>query len=350
MKAFKAQFGGKPRKDDIQRYEKSPNWNAGKFQNLEETTMAINLKELPKLLKQNFSDKAIRRPQQVLPVKKLDIDAFLENDGRARFVWYGHSVLLIQIAGKIILIDPMLGPNASPIAPFSTDRFSDHTLDLIDDFPDIDLVLLTHDHYDHLDMASIMKLKSKVKNWWTALGVSRHLEYWGIAKEKVKPFDWWEQAEFEGLQITFTPSRHFSGRGVLDRAKSLWGGWVIKSEMENIYWSGDGGRGDHFHEVGEKLGPFDIGFMECGQYHQQWHDIHMFPEESVHAALDAGVKIAVPVHWGGFSLALHHWKEPVERFQTAAVTNELKCFFPKLGEVFTKDFTLGKNPWWSREK
>ena len=179
-----------------------------------------------------------------------------------KFIWYGHSVVLLRVANKTILIDPMFGTNAVPISPFPIKRFSDNTLDFIKTFPQIDLVLLTHDHYDHLDLESIELFTPKVKEYYVALGCSRHLEKWGITKGKIKEFDWWDRSNFEGIDITFTPTRHFSGRGLTDRAKCLWGGWVLQTAQENIYFSGDSGYGTHFKEVGARLGPFDFAFME----------------------------------------------------------------------------------------
>lgn len=312
--------------------------------NLEETSMGISFQVLPKLLYKQFCEKAGREPEKPFPVPRLDRQA-LDTIGSARLVWYGHSVLLMQMQGLNILIDPMLGPNASPIAPFKTRRFTDDALKVIDDFPEIDLLLLTHDHYDHLDLASMELLMPKVKQYFVALGCSRHLESWGINSEKIREFDWWDSQNFHGLQITFTPTRHFSGRGLKDRARSLWGGWVFKGENENIYFSGDGGYGKHFKEVGKRLGPFDFGLMECGQYNENWHLIHMYPEESVQAALDAGVKKVMAVHWAGFSLAQHAWKEPAERFYAEAKSKQLPVLAPAIGEVFsiTDNETA---PWW----
>lgn len=338
------QFGGKVTKKLKDRYEKSPNWVDGKFMNLEETTMDISFLNMPKLLYRQVFDKAGREPKKDLPILPFDKEKFLEPSDEAKFIWYGHSVALMRINGLTILMDPMLGPNASPIAPFSTKRFSKRSLDLIGAFPEIDLMLMTHDHYDHLDLASISRLQHKVKKCFVAIGVGRHLEYWGWDANKIQEFDWWKNAKFENIEITFTPNRHFSGRGLTDRAKSLWGGWVFKTEKENIYWSGDGGYGKHFKEVGEKLGPFDIGFMECGQYNANWHLIHMYPEEAVQAAIDAGVKKAVAVHWAGFALAQHVWKDPITRF-TEAAEGKLDVNTPQIGELFnTSDVITDK--WW----
>ncbi len=158
-------------------------------------------------------------------------------------------------------------------------RNGENTLNLVEQLPTLDAILLTHDHYDHLDLESIRRLKNKTENWLVALGVGRHLEKWGIPKNSITEFGWWQKVDFLGIEITATPSRHFSGRGPFDRAKSLWCGWVFKSANHAIYWSGDGGYGEHFKEIGERLGPFDWGFMECGQYNERWHQIHMYPED-----------------------------------------------------------------------
>lgn len=341
---LKTQFGGKITEADKKRYAKSANWKEGKFENLVETTMEFSFQEMPKLLYKQIFDKKGRNPKQAIPIASFDKKAFLSESDEPKFIWYGHSVLLMRWMGKTILIDPMLGPNASPIAPFATKRFSENSLDVIDHFPEIDLLLMTHDHYDHLDLDSINKLKSKTKKWFVALGVGRHLEAWGIPSNDIQEFDWWDNAHFEGIHFTFTPSRHFSGRGLTDRAKSLWGGWVMKSEKHNLYWSGDGGYGDHFKEIGEKFGPFDFGFMECGQYNELWHQIHMYPEEAVQAAMDAGVKKALPVHWCGFALALHHWQDPITRFVAAAEKQKLDISTPEIGKLISAETPTEQ--WW----
>ena len=220
---------------------------------------------------------------------------------------------------------------------------------LIDDFPDIDLIVISHDHYDHLDYDSILKLKDKAKQFYVALGVKRHLVSWGINPEIINEFDWWEESFFENIKITFTPTRHFSGRGLTDRAKSFWGGWVFKTEEENIWFSGDSGYGTHFTEIGKRLGPFDVAFMECGQYNENWHQIHMYPEESVQAAIDAKVQNMMPVHWAGFALAQHSWQEPVERFVEKASVEKLNFVVPKIGELFNAKTSNYSESWFEKE-
>ena len=337
------QFGSGLREEDLGRFKDAPQWNGKIFKNLERTEMNMSLMQMPGLLGEFLSNRSSREPKEPLPVQPLDIRAFLAAD--AAYVWYGHSVVLLRLAGKTILIDPMLGPDAAPIAPFSSRRFSQNTLELIDRFPEIEVCLLSHDHYDHLDLASIERLKPKVKQWKVALGVARHLESWGIAGTDMEELDWWQETKVGELEIHFTPTRHFSGRGLNDRFKSLWGGWVLKSAGKSYWFSGDSGYGKHLKAVGDKLGPFDVAFMECGQYNERWANIHMFPEESVKAAKEARVQQAVPVHWGGFSLALHPWQEPVNRFVAEAEKQQQSIALPRLGQLVK----LGEQPqerWW----
>ena len=338
------QFGGKLTKEEKLRLQHSQQWKKGIFQNQSKTTMDMSLSSLPKLIRESIQGRKTRNPKGDIPLISFDNEVF-KPDGNAKFIWYGHSTLLIQINNKNLLIDPMFGSDASPVGPIRTKRFSKDSLRVIKDLPQIDVILMTHDHYDHLDFASMRELRQKVNCFLVPLGVGRHLEHWGIGKSMITEFDWWQEIKLFELQFIFTPSRHFSGRGVLDRATSLWGGWVIKSSKHSIYWSGDGGYDEHFKLVGEKFGPFDWGFMECGQYNERWHQIHMYPEEAVTAAIEAKVKKAIPVHWGAFSLALHHWKEPIQRFKAAAEQKQQACLSPRPGAII--DINVNETEsWW----
>lgn len=343
--AFK-QFGGKITPQWKSKYTSSPNWKGGKFQNLMDTQTALNFRQFPTILYKQIKGHKEGYPKDELPILPFDKEAFLKPSADTRLVWYGHSVMLMRMKGQTILIDPMLGDDASPIGPIKTKRFSNNTLGFIDDFPEIDLVVITHDHYDHLDFASIMKLKAKAKHFFVALGVKRHLESWGIDSSKIEEFDWWDSKTFNEIQITFTPTRHFSGRGLTSLAKCLWGGWAFKTDNENIWFSGDSGYAEHFKEVGSQLGPFDFAMMECGQYCVDWPEIHMFPEESVNAAIDAKVKKVMPVHWAGFNLSYYHaWYEPADVFHAAAVKQNLEYTLPNLGQVFGLADTY-EEKWW----
>lgn len=343
---MRKQFGGKITKTDIEKYKEIENWNGEKFLNLEPTSMDFSFQALPKFLYKQFCEKEGREPKNSLAVIPFDKESFLQPSEKAKFIWYGHSAILLRINNQTILIDPMLGPNASPIAPFTTRRFSPNTLNLIDEFPEIDLLLMTHDHYDHLDLDSILKLKPKVKNYFVGMGVARHLKKWGIDSNLISEFDWWKSETFNEIQITYTPTRHFSGRGISDRAKSMWGGWAFQTQDENLWFSGDGGFGKHFEEVGERLGSFDFAWMECGQYNENWRLIHMFPDESVQAAMEAKARQIMPVHWAGFSLAQHHWTEPVEKFIESAERNSMVYHTPKLGELVNLGMERKNELWW----
>lgn len=343
---FNSQFGGKVTKDLQKRYAQSPNWKGSSFKNLSHTTLTIDPKKMPGIIKEQLFNRQARMPPKPIPIE--DFSAIHTKSEQPRFVWFGHSALLLQLDGKNILIDPMLGPDASPVGPVRTKRFSSNSLEIIDKLPPIDAILLTHDHYDHLDYDSIQKLKDKVDTYYVALGISRHLERWEIPQAQITELDWWEDFQIGDTKVTFTPSRHFSGRGLTDRAKCLWGGWVFQTDKHRIYWSGDGGYDSHYKTIGEKFGPFDWAFMECGQYNENWHQIHNHPEEAVQGGVDAGAKVLIPVHWGGFALAMHSWKEPVERFVAETERIGVEVCIPKIGEVVEMGRERETNSWYKK--
>jgi len=348
MNNFFKQFGGSVTKQLKARYEQSEHWQKGSFQNLEHTAMNISLWDFPRVIRKQLSNRSVRQPEKPLPILAFNKETFLAPSEKCKFIWYGHSVVLMRMEGKTLLIDPMLGPDTTPIAPIPTKRFSENTLELIDDFPEIDLLLMTHDHYDHLDYSSIQKLKHKTKHYLVALGVKRHLVSWGVQEDLITEMDWWDTFTLGSIKVTFTPTRHFSGRGLFDRFQTLWGGWVFQSPKEKIWFSGDGGYGKHFKEIGRREGPFDFAFMECGQYNHDWHEIHLFPEEAVQAALDARVQKAMPVHWGGFSLSYQHtWQEPPTTFVEAALEHKLDYSLPQLGQLIEVSSNI-QDKWWTK--
>jgi L-ascorbate metabolism protein UlaG (beta-lactamase superfamily) len=326
------EFGASPSADDIEIYIKSDNWKDGEFKNLEHTSMAFDLKSSFSMISEYRKNKEARFPKGQVEIEDFNFEEFANTKDDA-YVWFGHSVILLKIDTKIILSDPMFGYDASPVGPFTTKRFSDNTMDIIDKIKHVDYLLLTHDHYDHLDYKSILKLDIKVKNYLIPLGVDRHLIKWNIDKAKISTFDWWNDSTFDNIKFTFTPTRHFSGRGLSDRNKSLWGGWAIEGENNKVFISGDGGYGKHFKEIGERFDDFDLSFIECGQYNPRWHQIHMYPEESVQAAIDVNSKHAVAIHWNAFVLALHSYDDPIVRFEKEADLKGLKHSNPKLGKI-----------------
>lgn len=340
------QFGGRISKVEKARFKNSPQWNGKEFVNQSTTTMDVNLRTMPGLIKANISGRKERDPKQELPMKLFNKEEW-DNQGNAfRFTWFGHSTGLMHLDGKNLMIDPMFGQDASPIGPFRTMRYSKNATEQIELLPEIDAVFISHDHYDHLDYESILKIKDKVKHFYVPLGVKRHLLRWEVAEEKITEMDWWDEIQLDSTQITFVPARHFSGRGPFDRAESLWGGWTFINPQQRIFWSGDGGYDTHFKLIGEKLGPFDLAFVECGQYNKLWHHIHMYPEESVQAAIDVKAKAAMPIHWGAFTLALHQWQDPVKRFQVEAEKHNLTTFMPRLGIMQVLPINSAKPLWW----
>lgn len=336
-------FGAKISQEDMEAYSHSEHWNGEAFENLEKTENHVGLMDIPGLIFKQYLQNSKFSPQDNLPILLPDLAEWERRDNF--FVWYGHSVLFLKLNGLHILIDPMFGNNAAPISPFPVKRFSKESFSIIDLLPPIDYILLTHDHYDHLDYDSIQKLKSKTQAFLVALGVKRHLVKWGIPSQKIIEMDWWDTHYAKGMEIHFTPTRHFGGRRMSEQNKSFWGGWALKTDSINVWFSGDGGYGKHFKEIGQELGPFDIGFIECGQYNDLWNLIHLFPEESVKVCKEVGVQTAVPVHWGGFALAQHPWQESVERFLKEAKREGLGYGFPRLGQVFDLE-NLPREEWW----
>ena len=259
--------------------------------------------------------------------------------------WFGHSSYLIQCRGKNILVDPVFSGSASPFS-FMVKAFPGTNVFGDKDFPYLDMMIITHDHYDHLDYKTIKKLAVKTDHFYTTLGTGEHLERWGIAPEKITDFDWWQHEIIEdGIELTATTARHFSGRS-FTRNKSLWASFVLKLYGYNIFIGGDSGYDTHFKLIGEKYGPFDIAILEAGQYNAYWPHIHMMPEETVTAAIELKAKLLLPVHWGKFALAFHPWKEPVERISKAAVAKGLKISTPMIGEQIVLDQIIPQQQWW----
>ena len=345
------QVGAKVTEVERELYQRSPQWDGTKFNNLEETNMNVPFKALPRLMFNQLFGRGKLQPKALIQHVPFDKDAFLAESNSSKFIWFGHSAILCRMNGKTILIDPMLGPDAAPIAPFKIKRFNSISLDLIDELPHIDLLIMSHDHYDHLDLKSMQQLTPKVDKYFTALGVARHLKSWGIDEGKITEFVWWEAHEFNGVNITFTPTRHFSARGMRDRFHGLWGGWSLQNASEHVWFSGDGGYGEHFKEIGARMEPFDLAFMECGQYNKLWRPIHLFPDESVIASKEAGASLIMPVHWASFTLSDHPWREPVEQFVETAKKEEVPYFVPEIGQMFTIESARElKRAWWEAIK
>ena len=341
------QFGGSLTKEQKLAYESKEHFKAGKFLNIEEVDMTFDFSKMRKIFKAMRNPDALRSPKEdleVLAVNPADIDLA---DSSSSFTWLGHSSVLVETDGKMLLIDPMFSMRPSPISFLGGKRFFENMPVEINELPAIDVVLISHDHYDHLDYRSIQELNDKVNYFIVPLGVDNHLIKWGVAPEKIKALDWWEAQEMAGIEFVFTPSKHFSGRGLTNRFSTLWGSWVINSKSDKIFFSGDSGYGSHFKEIGSKYGPFSLTMMECGQYNENWPDVHMMPEETVKAAEELGTKWVLPIHWGAFSLAPHSWTDPVERVRAAAIGSSVQITTPRIGEtVQLNDMNYPEQAWW----
>jgi L-ascorbate metabolism protein UlaG (beta-lactamase superfamily) len=344
---FHPVFGGKANSEQQEKYRKSSNFKDGLFQNGTETIMEMGFIEGLKMIPE-YLDKTGREPKSNIPVQKLDSLEIQNRIGQeTRLTWFGHSTFLLEMDGLKILIDPMFGPSPSPIAALGSKRYSKELPIDIERLPEIDLVVFSHDHYDHLDYESVLRIKDKVKQFYVPLGLENHLTKWGVKGSKIQSFDWWDEAEFHGIKFACTPARHFSGRGFGDRFSTLWASWVIKGQNDNIFFSGDSGYGSHFKEIGKKYGPFDFSMIECGQYNERWDNIHMTPEETVLASKDVKALQMMPIHWGAFTLALHPWTESVTRAVKAAESQGVKMVLPRIGETFElKEEPLPNAKWW----
>ncbi|MDW5288489.1 MBL fold metallo-hydrolase [Formosa sp. PL04] len=341
------EFGGKQTAEQEKKFALTSHYKDGKFINNGNIDLKMGFKDFGKSLVQYFNAPKGTIPDHPLQVETIKPSDLMNYTGKTRLFWFGHSTFLLQINSKNILIDPMFGDVPAPHPMLGSKRFSDRLPINIDNLPHIDAVLISHDHYDHLDYGSITKLKEKVGAFYTPLGVGAHLESWGVPKNKIHELDWWEEITFTDLKFVCTPAQHFSGRGLSDKGKTLWSSWIINSEQENIFFSGDSGYGPHFKDIGEKYGPFDFAMIECGQYNTLWHEIHMYPEETAQAAIDVKAKRMMPIHWGAFKLAMHEWDEPVERLENAAQILNVNMITPKIGELITIDD--GNNTldnWW----
>lgn len=344
---FYPSFGADISKEKQLIYQKSTQYKNGKFNNKEAVPKELSFSEKLDTAYYFFTTKVENgRPKDDLKVQKIDSIDVAEYKGEARLVWFGHSAFLLQIDGKTILLDPMFGKVAAPHPLLGADRFNSEMPIAIEKLPFIDAVIFSHDHYDHLDYETVMKIKDKTKHFYTPLGVGEHLKAWGIPASKISELDWWKEIKFETLTLVCTPAQHFSGRKLNNEQSTLWSSWVIRSKEENIFFSGDSGYSPHFKEIGNKYGPFDLALMECGQYNDKWSDIHMIPEETAQAGMDVRAKKIMPIHWGGFKLAMHDWKDPINRVKAKAKQLNLEVITPKIGQEILVKGNKSYSNWW----
>ena len=339
-------LGKMPSGEEKQKVQQSPNYRNGQFQNPVPTTTLTKGSNILKMLVRFINKPSDCYPPKPLPSVNTNLLAL--PDDKPVIVWFGHSSYLIKMNGKIILVDPVFSGYVSPFKGMNK-AFAGTNMFGVDDMPGIDILIITHDHYDHLDYETIIRLKSKVNAVCTSLGVASHLVYWGYNEAIIHELDWHQSVDINGIKLTALPARHFSGRTV-KRDQTLWSAFVLQTKEYKLFLGGDSGYASHFKEIGEKQGPFDVALLECGQYNLAWHDIHMLPEEVVQAATDLNAKLVLPVHWGKFSISLHPWNEPIQRVTAKANELHVKLATPMIGEVVIIGEPYPDTRWWEEVK
>ena len=261
----------------------------------------------------------------------------------------------MKTEGLVVMTDPVFN-RASPLPSFNSKSKSNffngkpfifENPVVIDDLPKVDVVIISHDHYDHLDSKAIKDLSNQVDQFFVPLGVGAHLERWGVNKNRITEYDWYDSKDYKNIKFTFAPSLHFSGRGVTNGNSTLWGSWMIKSKTLSAYFSGDGGYSETFKKLGNEYGPFDIAFIENGAYNVDWSNVHMFPDEAVQASIDLKAQVLFPIHWSKFDLSVHPWDEPIIRITKEAEKKNVNIATPMIGEVFELS-SIPKKPWWEK--
>ncbi|MEU1404061.1 MBL fold metallo-hydrolase [Streptomyces sp. NPDC005728] len=345
-------FGAEPRGERLTRIRRSPHFKDGVFQNpggTARTRPAGSMVDFAKV----FFDKDIRplrAPRGTVPVHATTLaDLAKPPVTGLRVTWMGHSSVLVEIDGHRVLFDPVWGQRCSPFPFAGPKRLHPVPLPLAALGP-VDVVVISHDHYDHLDMPTIKGLAGTDTVFAVPLGVGAHLEHWGVSPDRLRELDWHESAKIGGLTLTATPARHFCGRGLRNTQHTLWASWVVAGEEHRIYHSGDTGYFEGFTEIGADHGLFDATMIQIGAYSEFWPDIHMTPEEGLRAHLDlqGGVPhgVLLPIHWGTFNLAPHAWAEPGEWTKDAAEEAGQAVALPRPGEPFEPAGDLPVQPWW----
>jgi L-ascorbate metabolism protein UlaG (beta-lactamase superfamily) len=286
-----------------------------------------------------------REPAGAVPTLRPEGHEFSAADHELGVTWLGHSTVLLEIGGKRVLTDPVWSDRASPFKAFGPERFFEPPL-AFDELPELDVVLISHDHYDHLDRDTVVALARREIPFVVPLGVGARMRAWGIDEALITELDWWQETTIDGLRLVCTPARHFSGRGLLDRNRTLWAGWAIIGSDKKVFFSGDSGFSPHFAEIGRRLGPFDLTMMEIGAYDSAWADVHMGPEQAVAAHHLVGGRLMLPIHWATFNLALHGWTEPGERALAEAQRTGALVAVPRPGERFNMSEPPMPEQWW----
>lgn len=338
-------FGKLPSGKRLERIKNSPNYKDGNFKNINPTPQLAEDTSMPKVMFRFLFGKTENKiPKKAFHFEKTNLKNLNPNENI--YVWMGHSSYFLQIDGKKILVDPVLGGNASPLS-FTTKAFTGTDLYTTEDIPELDYLIISHDHWDHLDYETVTKLQPKVKKVITGLGTAEHLEYWNYDPKKIIELDWGENSDLgNGFKVYCETARHFSGRG-LKRDQAIWASFVFETPERKIYIGGDSGFDDHFEKIGNKYNGFDLAILENGQYNKDWRYIHLMPEEFLIAAKNLKTKRVIAVHNSKFSLATHSWKEPLEKISLFNEKENQRLITPKIGEkIYWEDDTKIYEKWW----
>ena len=324
----------------------APRSRDGRFRNPVKMHSMGLFKTLGVMLRFLFDKPADTVPRQAIPVHAITQRQLLAAPDRSLFR-LGHSTVLLKLNGQFWLTDPVFAERASPVQWAGPKRFHQPPISIAE-LPPIKGVILSHDHYDHLDRAAILQLAAKTEHFITPLGVGDRLIAWGIPAAKVQQLSWWQATQVAGLKLVATPAQHFSGRGLRDRNKTLWASFVIEDRGMRIFFSGDSGYFDGFKEIGRQFGPFDLTMVETGAYNEQWPDVHMQPEESLQAHIDLRGKVMLPIHNGTFDLSLHAWHDPFDRIAALAAERRLPLATPEIGQRMDIEQPAADDKWWLR--
>lgn len=340
-------FGGELAGERLARARANPQHRDGAFVN-PLPPASYTWADVRNLFTGQFLGDEVREPPAPLPVVPVT-PASLQTAGPGpalRAFWIGHASVFVEIDGLRLLVDPIFAEHASPFQ-FGPKRFHPPPIALAD-LPQIDAVLITHDHYDHLDMHTVQHLAQGNTVFFVPLGIGAHLERWGVAASRIREMEWGQEQTLGSVRVVSTPSRHYSGRRLGDRNATLWTSWSVLGARHRFYVSGDTGYSDHLRRIGEQFGPFDLAFVKIGAYGPgaPWLDIHMSAEDAVRAAKDVRAKRLFPVHWGTFNLAFHAWDEPIRRTVAAARANSVELVTPRVGEVVDTDAPFASSAWW----
>ena len=337
---------GGPIEDALRpRVERSPQWRDGRFRNRRARVQGPVGRNARELL---FGGSDFRAPDTSLSVVRRTAADYREPPASGlRATWLGHSTVLLEIDGKRVLTDPMWGERASPFPFMGPKRFFVPPLPLAE-LPPLDVVVISHDHFDHLDMGTVKVLAARGERFAVPLGVGAHLRAWGVPPGQIAELDWWDTLDVGGLTLTTTPTRHFSGRALTDQYQKLWGGWAIVGPRHRVYYSGDTALDDTMLDIGRRLGPFDLTMIEIGMYDGMWPDVHLGPEQAVRVHRMVGGKVMLPVHWATFNLALHGWTEPIERALVAAAAEGVRMATPRPGDRVEPAALGAPTRWWPR--